>query len=115
MSQAKKSERLSFELPMVPFSLRAFVEKADFDDRFMLSFVESPGNALRAAGVPVDPDCLTKSNTDRLRDVLGKLRNLVAAGKLAKDFRFEDVFVIRKSCRLPRATFDIGELCISKF
>lgn len=94
MSQAKKSARLSFELPMVPYSLRAFVEKAVSDDRFMMSFVESPGSALRAAGVPVDADCLTKSDTDRLRDVLGKLRNLVATGKLAKDFRFEDVFVI---------------------
>jgi len=94
MTQAKKGERLSFELPMVPFSLRAFVERAVSDDRFMMSFVESPGNALRAAGVPVDVDCLTRTDTDRLRDVLGKLRNLVAAGKLSKDFRFEDVFVI---------------------
>jgi hypothetical protein len=94
VNQSKKTARLSFELPMVPFSLRAFVERAVSDDRLMMSFVESPGNALRAAGVPISADCLTKSDTDRLKDVLGRMRNLVAAGKLARDFRFEDVFVI---------------------
>jgi hypothetical protein len=44
-----KNERISFDLPMVPYSVRAFIEKAVNDERTMLSFVESPGTALRAA------------------------------------------------------------------
>jgi hypothetical protein len=58
----------------------------------MMAFVESPGAALQAAGVPIDVSSLTKTDMDRLKDVLGRLRNMVANGKLARDFRFEDVF-----------------------
>lgn len=90
-----KPERLSFELPMVPYSLRGFVERAVMDERFMLTFVESPGIALRAAGVPVEEKCLTKADTDRLQAVLGRLRNLVSAGKIARDFRFEQIFAVQ--------------------
>ena len=88
------NERISFDLPAVPYSLRAFIEHAVKDERTMLSFVESPGTALRAAGVPIQTDCLTKADCDRLKLVLGKLRNLVASGKIAKDFRFEEVFSV---------------------
>jgi hypothetical protein len=94
MAKQVKPERISIELPMVPHSLRGFVERAVTDERFMLAFVESPGNALRSAGVPVDADCLTKADTDRLLLVLGRLRNLVASGKVARDFRFERVFAV---------------------
>ena len=94
MSPAKPSSRISFALPVVPFSLRAFVERAVRDERTMMSFVEIPGAALSAAGVPIDAACLTRTDTDQLRDVLGKLRNMVASGKIARDFRFEDVFAI---------------------
>ena len=92
MPKAPKKERISFQLPVVPHSLRAFVEKTVKDERMMLSFVESPESALRAAGIPIQLECLTRSDYDRLKLVLGKLRNLVADGKIAKDFRFEDVF-----------------------
>lgn len=47
-----------------------------------------------AAGVPIDFECLTKSDCDRLKLVLGNLRNLVKEGKVARDFRFEDIFVL---------------------
>jgi hypothetical protein len=94
MPKAIKPERLSFELPMVPYSVRGFVERAVTDERFMLTFIESPGNALRAAGVPVDAKCLTKTDTDRLQAVLGRLRNLVSSGKIARQFRFEEVFAV---------------------
>jgi hypothetical protein len=94
MAKIPNERRLSFALPMVPYSLRSFVERAVTDDRFMLSFVESPGHALRAAGVPVDPMCLKKADTDRLQSVLGRLRNLIAEGKVARDFRFEAVFAV---------------------
>ncbi|QBR70989.1 hypothetical protein CU048_06510 [Beijerinckiaceae bacterium] len=50
--------------------------------------------ALQAAGVPIDTNLLTRRDTDRLRDVLGRLRNMVVAGKLARDFRFEEVFAV---------------------
>jgi hypothetical protein len=88
--------RLTIELPTVPFALRAFVEKAVNEERTMMSFVEAPGATLQAAGVPIDTSRLTKADTDRLRDVLGRLRNMVASGKLAKDFRFDDVFSVAK-------------------
>jgi hypothetical protein len=88
------SSRLSFDLPAVPNSLRAFIEAAVKDQRLMLAFVESPVTALRASGVPIKTDCLVKADCDRLVRVLGKLRNLVASGKIAKDFRFEEVFTI---------------------
>jgi len=89
-----KSNRISFQLPVVPHSLRRFIETAVKDQRSMLAFVESPITALRAAGVPIQADCLTKSDCDRLVRVLGNLRNLVESGKVAKEFRFEDVFTI---------------------
>lgn len=92
-----KSDRISFQLPAVPHSLRAFIEKAVRDQHCMLAFVESPITALRAAGVPIQTECLTKADCDRLVRVLGKLRNLVASGKLTKDFRFEDVLVFDPS------------------
>jgi len=59
-----------------------------------MSFVESPGNALRAAGVPIQVEDLTKDDTDRLRDVIVNLRSLMDNDKIASDFRFEDVFKI---------------------
>jgi len=89
-----KNERISFDLPAVPYALRAFIERAVTDERVMLSFVESPGTALRAAGVPIDMSCLTRGDCDRLTLVLGRLRNLVASGNIKKDFRFEQVFTI---------------------
>lgn len=90
----KTDKRITFELPMVPHSLRAFIEKTVKDERSMFSFFENPVIALRAAGVPIDEGCLRKSDCDRLVRVLGKMRRLVADNKLAKDFRFEDVFTI---------------------
>jgi hypothetical protein len=87
-------ERISFELPRVPHSLRGFIEKAVTDERTMLSFVESPGSALRAAGVPIQAECFTRADCDRLIHVLGALRNLVADGAIARDFRFERVFTV---------------------
>jgi hypothetical protein len=92
-----ESGRISFDLPLTPHALRAFIEKAVQDEHTMLAFVESPGTALRAAGVPIEMDCLTRSDCDRLIQVLGNLRNLVASGLLARDFRFEDVFTIADS------------------
>ncbi len=89
-----KTARISFQLPAVPHSLRAFIETAVKNDRTMMGFVESPVAALRGAGVPVQAESLTKNDCDRLVRVLGKLRNLVASGKIAKDFRFEEVFTI---------------------
>lgn len=89
-----KSTRISFELPVVPYALRAFIEKAVTDDRTRMSFVESPGNALRAAGVPMQVEDLTKDDTDRLLGVIGNLRALIENDKIASDFRFEDVFKI---------------------
>ena len=53
--------------------------------------------ALRAAGVPIRGECLAKSDFDRLVRVLGKIRNLVASGKIAKNFRFEEVFTVGDS------------------
>ncbi len=93
-SNPSPSPRIDFELPVVPHALRNFIERAVQDERTMLSFVEAPGPTLVGAGVPVDLKCLTKRDTDRLRDVLGQLRNMVAAGTLAKDFRFEEVFTV---------------------
>jgi hypothetical protein len=81
----------------VPYALRLFIEKAIRDERTMLSFVESPGNALRAAGVPIDTACLKRADCTRLVRVLGRLRNLVASGKIAKDFRFEEIFTVGAS------------------
>jgi hypothetical protein len=86
--------RISFELPAVPYSLRGFIERAVKDERFMLSVVESPVYALRAAGVPVKTECLAKTDCDRLVRVLGKLRNLVASGRIPSEFRFEEIFTI---------------------
>jgi hypothetical protein len=94
---SKPPSRISFALPVVPVSLRDFIERAIRDERTMISFVESPGTALRAAGIPIDTACLTRIDTDRLRDVLGKLRNMVASGKIARDFRFEEVFAISEN------------------
>jgi hypothetical protein len=87
-------ERISFQLPLVPHSLRAFIEQAVRDQRTMMSFVESPKLALQTAGVAVDLEKLTRADYGRLVRVLGKLRNLVAEGKLGRDFRFEEVFTI---------------------
>lgn len=86
------SDRISHELPVIPHSLRAFIEGAVTNDRQMMAFVEAPGAALRAAGIPIDTRALSAKDTDGLRDVLGNLRNAVTAGLVNKDFRFEDVF-----------------------
>jgi hypothetical protein len=91
---AAKNERINFELPAVPHSLRGFIERAVKDRRTMLSFVESPLTALRAAGVPIKENCLTKNDCDRFIRVLGNIRELVKSKKIAKDFRFEDIFTI---------------------
>jgi len=88
----KNDERISFELPVVSHSFRVFIEKAVRDKRTMMSFVESPVTTLRAVGVPIKEDCLTINDCDQLIQVLGKLQNLVASGKIAKDFHFEDIF-----------------------
>lgn len=94
MANQNARDRVNIELPAVPYALRLFIEKAVRDERIMLSVVESPGTALRAAGVPIDTTCLTRADCTRLVRVLGKLRNLVTDGKIAKDFRFEEVFTI---------------------
>ena len=86
--------RVSVDLPAVPYALRGFIENAVRDDRTMLSFVEAPVTALKAAGVPIDVQCLTKTDCDRLVRVLGKLRNLVADGSIPREFRFEEVFTV---------------------
>jgi hypothetical protein len=87
-----KMKRINLDLPLVPQSLKSFIEKAVMDERAMLSFIESPKNALTAAGIPIETKKLTRADCEQLIKVLGNLRNLVASGKLAKEFRFEEVF-----------------------
>lgn len=86
------TSRIDVQLPAIPHSFRAFVERVVRNERAMLAFVESPLAALHAAGVPVKS--LTKKDTDQLVRVFGKLRNLVASGKVAREFRFEQVFAV---------------------
>ena len=56
--------------------------------------IESPVTALISAGVPIQADSLTENDCMRLLKVLGNLRVLVAQGKIAEDFKFEDVFFV---------------------
>jgi len=92
-----ESLRISFALPAVPQSLRAFVEKAATDRRFLAAFIESPLAALHGAGVPIRPEGLTQQDFKRWFNVLGKLQGLVRSGKVAEDFQFEQVFNISPS------------------
>jgi hypothetical protein len=98
-----ESVRISFALPIVPQSLRAFVEKAATNQRFLAAFFESPLAALHGAGVPIRPEGLTQQDFDRWFTVLGNLQKLVASGKIAKDFQFEQVFKIGRSATYESA------------
>lgn len=87
-----EERRIDFKMPSVPTSLREFIEKAVKDENTMKSFIETPIETLRAAGVPIQENGLTQGDIDHVISVIGKLRDLVNEGTISSDFKFEDVF-----------------------
>jgi len=112
---AQKSDRVNFALPVVPQSLKAFIEKAVNNQRFMLAFVESPLSALHGAGVPVRADRLTQTDFDRFILVLGRLRNLVANGTIPKNFQYEAVFTIGADVEYEQTNTSSDSYCTQNF
>ena len=87
-----KSRRIDVKLPYVPRSLREFINKVIHDDRAFRTVVESPIEALAAAGVPIRKESFTAKDHLRLIKVLANIRNYVKQGKFEKDIRFEELF-----------------------
>lgn len=111
----EKRKRISVQLPVVPHSLRNFIEKTVKDEGSMLAFVESPIAALRGAGVPIQAELLTKSDCDRIIRVLGNLRNLVTSGQIAQDFRFEQIFTVAANVEYEQTMTESEAYCSQNF
>lgn len=92
-----KGKRIELRVPMMPRSLRGFIEKIIRDDRAFESLIESPATALAAAGLPLKGDCFTGRDYVRLIMVLGNIRNYVKENNLDRAIRFEDLFGISSS------------------
>jgi hypothetical protein len=87
-----KPERIDVKLPYVPRSFRGFIDKIIHDDRAFQTVVESPLEALAAAGVTIRRESFTAKDHLRLIKVLANIRNYVKQGKFGKDIRFEELF-----------------------
>jgi len=110
-----ESVRISFALPVAPQSLRAFVEKAATNKRFLMAFVESPLAALHGAGVPIRPEGFTEQDFEQWFIVFGKLQELVASGKIARDFQFEQVFNVSRRAEASASSKSTSYGCHSNF
>jgi hypothetical protein len=96
MTQECKVEdkRIELRVPIMPHSLRGFIEKAIRDDRFFQTLLESPADALANAGLPIKVDSFTGRDYLRLVTVLGNIRSYVKENNLDRTIRFEDLFGI---------------------
>ena len=110
-----KHARISYQLPEVPYSLRALIERAAKERSVMMCLSEDPIMALRANGVRFSEECLTQKDCIRLVTVIGKLHTLVESGKVARDFRFEDVFTIAENVSYRSSNSESSTSCSTEF
>jgi hypothetical protein len=106
-----QGKRVELSIPMMPSSLRGFIEKIIRDDRAFESLIESPATTLAAAGLPLKVDGFTGRDYVRLIMVLGNIRTYVKENKIDRAIRFEDLFGITSAADLANTTkqTNIGE------